>query len=111
MTLMEIAQETGKSERGIKAYLTRRGVTIKDYDRAGKREKALKIAEAAPIRRRHGDGFCEARPAMGKKAALRKGSDDPTGIAGTSPDVATARRTETQVHPGISNVQRTHYRF
>lgn len=39
-TVAEIAQELGKSERGVKTMLTRRGITASDYDGAARREKA-----------------------------------------------------------------------
>jgi hypothetical protein len=40
MTVAEIATATGKTERGIKTALTRRGVSVADHDGAGKRAKA-----------------------------------------------------------------------
>jgi len=40
MTVAELVQETGKTERGIKTILTRRGLTAKDYDGAAKQKKA-----------------------------------------------------------------------
>ena len=42
MTVAEIAEQTGKSERAIKAYLTRNGLTIKDYDGAVKKSNVIK---------------------------------------------------------------------
>lgn len=39
LTVAEIATATGKSERGVKSMLSRRGVTAKDYDGAAKRQK------------------------------------------------------------------------
>ena len=36
MTVAEIAAATGKTERGIKSVLTRRGLVAKDYDGAAK---------------------------------------------------------------------------
>lgn len=48
MTVSEIAEETGKSERGIKTYLTRRGVSTKDYDGAGKKKMAQQNADVSP---------------------------------------------------------------
>ena len=46
MTVAEIAEATGKTERGIKTTLTRRGITCADYDGAGRKEKAAaKAAE------------------------------------------------------------------
>jgi hypothetical protein len=47
MTVAEIATETGKSERGIKTYLTRHGITTKDYDGAEKKAKAIKAVETS----------------------------------------------------------------
>lgn len=46
MTLADIAEKTGKSERGIKTALTRRGIKVVDYDGASKHEKALARREA-----------------------------------------------------------------
>ncbi len=40
MTVAEIAAATGKSERGVKTLLTRRGVKVADHDGAAKKEKA-----------------------------------------------------------------------
>lgn len=40
MTVAEIAKAVDKTERGIKTLLTRRGVTVSDYDGAQKRAKA-----------------------------------------------------------------------
>lgn len=40
LTVAEIAEKTGKTERGVKTMLTRRGVTAKDYDGAAKAKKA-----------------------------------------------------------------------
>jgi hypothetical protein len=42
-TVAEIAEKLGKTERGVKTMLTRRGVTAKDYDGAAKAAK--KVAE------------------------------------------------------------------
>lgn len=39
-TVAEIAEEIGKTERGVKTMLTRRGLTASDYDGAAKKEKA-----------------------------------------------------------------------
>lgn len=39
MTVAEIAEKTGKSERGVKSMLSRRGVSAKDHDGAAKRAK------------------------------------------------------------------------
>ena len=46
MTVAEIATATGKTERGIKTALTRRGVTVADHDGKAKREKAEAKANA-----------------------------------------------------------------
>ena len=40
MTVEELVEKTGKTVRGIKTTLTRRGLTAKDYDGAAKAEKA-----------------------------------------------------------------------
>lgn len=40
LTVEEIAEKTGKTERGVKTMLTRRGVTAKNYDGAAKAKKA-----------------------------------------------------------------------
>jgi hypothetical protein len=40
MTVAEIAAEVDKTERGLKTLLTRRGITVKDYDGAAKKAKA-----------------------------------------------------------------------
>lgn len=40
MTVEEIADEIGKTERGVKTMLTRRGLIAADYDGAAKKEKA-----------------------------------------------------------------------
>lgn len=40
LTVAEISEKTGKTERGVKTMLTRRGVTAKDYDGAAKAKKA-----------------------------------------------------------------------
>ena len=40
MTVEEIADEIGKTERGVKTMLTRRGLVAADYDGAAKKEKA-----------------------------------------------------------------------
>ena len=48
MTAAEIAAATDKTERGIKTLLTRRGITVADYDGAAKKAKAeSKTAVAA----------------------------------------------------------------
>lgn len=46
MTLAEIVEKTGKTERGVKTALTRRGIKVADYDGATKHEKALARREA-----------------------------------------------------------------
>lgn len=43
-TVAEIAEALGKTERGVKTMLTRRGVAAKDYDGKGKSEKAAAAA-------------------------------------------------------------------
>lgn len=40
MTVSQIAQAVDKTERGIKTMLTRRGITVADYDGAAKKAKA-----------------------------------------------------------------------
>lgn len=40
LTVAQIAEKIGKTERGIKTMLTRRGVKASDYDGAAKKEKA-----------------------------------------------------------------------
>jgi hypothetical protein len=48
MSVAEIAAATDKTERGIKTLLTRRGLTVADYDGAAKKAKAeSKTAVAA----------------------------------------------------------------
>ena len=48
LTVAEIAKATDKTERGVKTLLTRRGINVKDYKGADKREKAdKKVASAA----------------------------------------------------------------
>ena len=47
MTVAEIAEKTGKSERGVKSMLSRRGLVAKDYDGAAKRAKLDAKAAAA----------------------------------------------------------------
>lgn len=39
LTVAELAEKIGKSERGVKSMLSRRGVSAKDYDGAAKRAK------------------------------------------------------------------------
>ena len=40
MTVEAIAESIGKTARGVKTMLTRRGLTASDYDGAAKKEKA-----------------------------------------------------------------------
>lgn len=40
LTVAQIAEQIGKTERGVKTMLTRRGLTAADYDGAAKKEKA-----------------------------------------------------------------------
>jgi len=40
MTVAEIAKAVDKTERGLKTLLTRRGISVKDYDGAAKKAKA-----------------------------------------------------------------------
>lgn len=47
MTVAEIAEVVGKSERGVKNALTRRGLSCKDHNGAGKREKLDAKADSA----------------------------------------------------------------
>ena len=44
MTVEEIATEIGKTVRGVKTMLTRRGISASDYDGAARREKAAAAA-------------------------------------------------------------------
>jgi DNA-binding transcriptional ArsR family regulator len=46
MTVEDIAAAIGKTVRGVKAMLTRRGISVADYDGAARREKAEAAAEA-----------------------------------------------------------------
>jgi predicted transcriptional regulator len=46
MTVEQIAEQLGKSTRGVKTMLTRRGLKASDYDGAAKREKAQASANA-----------------------------------------------------------------
>lgn len=46
MTVAEIAQAIGKTERGVKTSLTRRGLVAKDYDGEAKKAKAAEKAAA-----------------------------------------------------------------
>lgn len=43
-TVAELAEKIGRTERGVKTMLTRRGLVAKDYDGAAKKEKAAKVA-------------------------------------------------------------------
>lgn len=43
-TVAEVAEALGKTERGVKTMLTRRGVSVSDYDGAAKAEKAAKAS-------------------------------------------------------------------
>jgi hypothetical protein len=46
LTVAQIAEKSGKTERGIKTLLTRRGLVASDYDGAAKKAKnAAKTAE------------------------------------------------------------------
>lgn len=47
MTVADIAKAVDKTERGVRTLLTRRGITVKDYDGAGKKAKAEGKAKAA----------------------------------------------------------------
>lgn len=47
MTVAEIAKAVDKTDRGVKTLLTRRGISVKDYDGAAKKEKAASKAKAA----------------------------------------------------------------
>lgn len=47
LTVAEIAKATDKTERGVKTLLTRRGINVKDYKGADKREKADKKVASA----------------------------------------------------------------
>ena len=47
LTVAQIAEQLGKTERGVKTMLTRRGVTAADYDGAARAEKASAAAAAA----------------------------------------------------------------
>ena len=47
LTVSEIAETTGRTERGIKTMLTRRGITCANYDGAAKAAKAAAKREAA----------------------------------------------------------------
>lgn len=45
MTVAAIAEKIGRTERGVKTMLTRRGLTAEDYDGAAKKAKATAKAE------------------------------------------------------------------
>ena len=47
MTVAEIAEAVGKTERGIKGMLTHRGITVQDYDGAKKAAKNAEKRETA----------------------------------------------------------------
>lgn len=47
LTVAEICDKLGKTERGVKTTLTRRGLTCKDYDGAAKKAKAEEKAAAS----------------------------------------------------------------
>ena len=47
MTVADIAKAVDKTERGVRTLLTRRGISVKDYDGAGKKAKAEGKAKAA----------------------------------------------------------------
>lgn len=47
MTVEEIAEAIGKTARGVRTMLTRRGVTAANYDGAAKKAKAQKVADNA----------------------------------------------------------------
>ena len=47
MTVADIAKAVDKTERGVRTLLTRRGLTVKDYDGAAKKAKAEGKAKAA----------------------------------------------------------------
>lgn len=47
LTVADIAGRLGKTERGVKTMLTRRGITCSDYDGAARHEKAQQAAAAA----------------------------------------------------------------
>ena len=44
-TVEQLAAELGKTERGVKTMLTRRGITVTNYDGAAKKAKAVAAAE------------------------------------------------------------------
>lgn len=46
LTVAQIAEQLGKTERGVKTMLTRRGVTASDYNGAARAEKANAAASA-----------------------------------------------------------------
>lgn len=46
LTVAQIAEQLGKTERGVKTMLTRRGVSASDYDGAARAEKASAAAAA-----------------------------------------------------------------
>ncbi len=48
MTVDQISNETGKTVRAIRTHLTRHGISVKDYDGAGKKAKTKIVPEAKP---------------------------------------------------------------
>ena len=46
MTVEQIAEASGKTERGMKTLLTRRGIKVADYDGFAKKQKAEAKASA-----------------------------------------------------------------
>lgn len=46
MTVAQIVEATGKTDRGVKTLLTRRGIKVADYDGAAKKAKAAEKAAA-----------------------------------------------------------------
>lgn len=46
MTVAQIVEKTGKTDRGVKTLLTRRGIKVADYDGAAKKAKAAEKAAA-----------------------------------------------------------------
>ena len=44
LTVVQIAEKIGKTERGVKNMLTRRGIKASDYDGAGKKAKEAENA-------------------------------------------------------------------
>lgn len=48
MSVAEIAEKTGKSERSIKAYLSRHEMMVKDYDGTGRKSKVINENPSKP---------------------------------------------------------------